>query len=168
MTLWSLHEFLEEVQLAERTLRHWHSLGVLPPAVKQGDAYGYTVLHLARVRAAYALQRRGMRRLADIARVLDATGDMELMQLAGLVPEPPDPHAPLSAPAAELSAAAAAPPAATAPLPAGAEAVLLRELVEIALAPGVTLRIERPIDDEARVLVRSIAALRGMHVTLPW
>jgi len=168
MTLWSLHEFLEEVQLAERTLRHWHSLGVVPPAVKQGDVYGYTVLHLARVRAAYGLQRQGVRRLADIARVLDATGETELMQLAGLAAAPPDPSAALSPAPAVLSAADAAPPDAPVSFPAATEPPMVRELVEIVLAPGVTLRIERPIGDEARVLVRSITALRGMQVSLPW
>ncbi|HEY6463218.1 MAG TPA: MerR family transcriptional regulator, partial [Polyangiaceae bacterium] len=76
-------QMLAESGLPERTLRHWTRYGIVPSFRSAEGADGFTEFHLLRVRAAYALQAQGVRRLDAIAARLDAMSEAELRGLVG-------------------------------------------------------------------------------------
>lgn len=135
----SLHEFLQEVELSERTLRHWHRHGVVPGCETVDGQFGYTEAHVLRVRAVFALQGEGVRRLEEIARRLDAMTEDQMRVLVGEQPE--------------------APPQAVRPH--------AEDHVTFALRDGVFLLVRQPTDEKALALVRRIGDLCGMELLFP-
>jgi DNA-binding transcriptional MerR regulator len=166
MRTFALHQFLDETSLPERTLRHWHKHGIVPQAV---DGL-YNDEHLMRVRAAMLLQDEGVRRLSEIVTQLDAMSPRELREYVGFVEDEAEEEA--AAPTVEAPAPAPAPvPEVDKTLPAmGAVGVSkgahVEEHVEITLKPGMVLRLRKPIGEETRTLVQSIASLCGTTVEL--
>jgi DNA-binding transcriptional MerR regulator len=167
--VWTADEFLRDLDLAERTLRYWQQLGVVPQPVHVGGRLVYTREHEYRVIGVFRLQQRGMRKLADIATLLDNMSRDELRRLVEGEQEDAL-AATVEAPAAAVGPFLAAPASPSDEEPASSGEVTsasIEEQVEIALKPGLVLRVRRPIDDETRVLVGSIAALAGRSVNLP-
>jgi DNA-binding transcriptional MerR regulator len=167
--IWTADEFQRDLELTERPLRYWQQFGLVPHPSHVGDQIVYTRDHEYRVLGIYRLQSRGMRKLADIATFLDAMSRDELRRLVegpeddALATTDEAPSAALEPPPitrASPSGRAPAPP--TAATPASVE-----ERVDITLRPGLVLRVRRPIDDDTRALVGSIAALAGKSVDLP-
>jgi hypothetical protein len=193
MRWWSPHGFLEEVQLDEQTARQWQREGILPLATtREGDLPGcYNEVHRTLVLAARELQRQGMKQLSDIAKKLDAMSPQELRALAGEPPEadgPPEPNDTVRSSVATLASARAKAPSGSqvaarrfpssgsqvaAKSPSGSHAAAptpaeVATYAEIALTPALSLRARLPLDEESRLIVRSIAALRGISIEPPF
>jgi DNA-binding transcriptional MerR regulator len=160
---WTLDEFLADLDLSDRTLRYWQQLGLVPEPVHAQGRVVYTREHEYRVLAIFRLQGRGMRRLADIATMLDAMTRDELKRLVEGAAEADlavTAEVPMVAGASSSTVAVAAPSG-------GGTPASVEEHVDVTLRPGLVLRVQRPIDDETRALVASIAALAGRTVVLP-
>jgi DNA-binding transcriptional MerR regulator len=186
----TLPEFLALTGVADRTMRHWTKLGLVPqPEFGLGTSgKGYTDAQVLRVKAIEGLRKSGVLKLDEVRRRLDAMSEAEMRAIAGL-PEPiPAPVAPVPAPvvasetslarrddammrsdeAITRSDASIAPkdaPFVSIPASFGLRATpVVENHVRIALRDGVFLDVRVPIDGEGLALVQKIAAMCGVRV----
>jgi DNA-binding transcriptional MerR regulator len=161
----TLDEFLAETGLPDRTLRHYHQHGVIPHPVPGAGDHGYGELHVLRALAVPRLRESGVRQLRDIAVWLDERSIEELRQFIESGSASPASVEPERAPGPTKDAPIAA--VVTIDVPTTHEGAGLGENhIHIPLRDGIVLDIRMPIDDEGLSLVRGIASLCGLNVSL--
>ena len=162
----TLDDFLAETGLPDRTLRHYHQHGVMPMPVPGPGDHGYGELHVLRALAVPRLRERGVRQLRDIASWLDERSIEELRRFVESEPEIGSASEasvePEEAPWPTKDAPIAVRDAPTTPAGVGVG----EDHVHIPLREGIVLDVRMPIDDEGLSLVRRIASLCGLNVSL--
>ena len=84
----SLAELSQETGVEERTIRHYISIGVLPPPSSRGRGARYDQVHLERLKAIRVLQRE--HKLDKIREILSSISPEKIQQLvAEWIPENP-------------------------------------------------------------------------------